>query len=261
MYLKSIVTFLLLSVFPLIADNVGDASWYGKKFQGKLTASGEPFNMYAYTTAHRTLPFGTILVVTNLSNQKSVEVKVNDRGPAKKNRIVDLSYQAAKEIGIIEEGVGEVSIVVKKKKELSSYKQKTSQNIEKVIQRFKPSLSNPYLTDEEEKRVTEKIMGYKQKNIKSVECEEYVKELTQKSKKSVSEDIVKVQIAAFGSEVNAQNFINREKERGFRMQLLDIYSENTDQTIYKVVIICNSNYMAKKIMASNEYSGAYLFHQ
>jgi rare lipoprotein A len=103
-------TLLLLTSSYMFAESVGEASWYGEKFQGKPTASGEPFDMYDYTAAHRTYPFGTILKVTNIKNGKTIDVRVNDRGPHKKSRIVDLSYQAAKEIGIVESGLGEVRV-------------------------------------------------------------------------------------------------------------------------------------------------------
>ncbi len=76
----------------------GKASWYGKKFHGRKTSSGEKYNMHASTAAHRKLPFGTILKVTNTSNNKSTLVRINDRGPFVKNRIIDLSYKAANEI-------------------------------------------------------------------------------------------------------------------------------------------------------------------
>ncbi len=89
---------------------IGYASWYGKKFQGRPTASGEIYNMYALTAAHRTLPLGTYVRVTNLSNGKSVVVKINDRGPYVKGRIIDLSYAAAKKIGMVEKGVQKVKI-------------------------------------------------------------------------------------------------------------------------------------------------------
>lgn len=79
---------------------VGYATYYGPGFHGKKTASGEVFDMYGMTCAHRTLPFGTMLIVTNLSNNKSVKVRVNDRGPFVEGRILDLSYGAAKKIGI-----------------------------------------------------------------------------------------------------------------------------------------------------------------
>ncbi|MFO8057407.1 MAG: septal ring lytic transglycosylase RlpA family protein [bacterium] len=91
---------------------VGMASWYGKKFHGKKTASGERFNMFALTAAHKTLPFNSRVKVTNLSNHKSVKVRVNDRGPWAKGRIIDLSYAAAKRIDMIEKGVVKVRVEV-----------------------------------------------------------------------------------------------------------------------------------------------------
>ena len=78
----------------------GVATWYGKQFHGHHTASGEKFNMYGLTAAHRTLPLGTWLRVTNTTNQKSVLVRVNDRGPMSSKYVLDLSYGAAQAIGI-----------------------------------------------------------------------------------------------------------------------------------------------------------------
>jgi rare lipoprotein A len=88
----------------------GKASWYGKKFHGRPTASGEIFNMYEPTAAHKTLPLGTYVRVDNLHNRKQVVLRVNDRGPFVKGRIIDLSYKAAKEIGMIGRGVAEVKV-------------------------------------------------------------------------------------------------------------------------------------------------------
>jgi rare lipoprotein A len=82
----------------------GVASWYGKQFQGKKTASGERFDMNDLTAAHRTLPFGSKIRVTSLSTHKSVVVRINDRGPFARGRIIDLSYEAARRIGLIEKG-------------------------------------------------------------------------------------------------------------------------------------------------------------
>jgi len=79
----------------------GTASWYGKRFQGRKTANGERFNKHDFTCAHRTLPFGSLVRVTNTNNGESVIVRVNDRGPYVGKRIIDLSDAAAKEIGII----------------------------------------------------------------------------------------------------------------------------------------------------------------
>ncbi|MBN2126597.1 MAG: septal ring lytic transglycosylase RlpA family protein [Deltaproteobacteria bacterium] len=89
----------------------GKASWYGKEFQGRPTSSGEPFDMHKRSAAHKTLPLGTVVKVVNLSNDKHIIVPVNDRGPFVKDRAIDLSYAAAKEIGLIEPGVAEVKIV------------------------------------------------------------------------------------------------------------------------------------------------------
>nr|WP_244516033.1 septal ring lytic transglycosylase RlpA family protein [Acinetobacter marinus] len=88
----------------------GVASWYGRQFHGRKTASGERFDMNALTAAHRTLPLNCYIRVTNKSNGKSVVVKVNDRGPFHGNRVLDLSYGAAKALGITNSGVGKVSI-------------------------------------------------------------------------------------------------------------------------------------------------------
>lgn len=90
----------------------GMASWYGKEFQGKVTASGERFDMYQLTAAHKSLPFGTILVVKNLETGKTVRVRVNDRGPYRGNRILDLSFNAARELGIVKNGKGMVGITI-----------------------------------------------------------------------------------------------------------------------------------------------------
>ncbi|HXZ01405.1 MAG TPA: septal ring lytic transglycosylase RlpA family protein [Stellaceae bacterium] len=94
------------------ADQVGIASWYGNQHQGRLTASGERFDERKLTAAHRTLPLDTKLKVTNLENGKSVEVKVNDRGPYIAGRVLDLSTQAAKMLGMDKEGLALVRIEI-----------------------------------------------------------------------------------------------------------------------------------------------------
>ena len=91
---------------------VGEASWYGPKFHGRTTASGEPFDMNRMTAAHRTLPFGTRIRVINEKNGKSVVVRINDRGPFAGSRIIDLSRAAAEKIGLRGQGVGVVKLEV-----------------------------------------------------------------------------------------------------------------------------------------------------
>jgi rare lipoprotein A len=88
----------------------GQASWYGPQHQGKQTASGTTYDQAALTAAHRSLPFGSKVKVTNLANGKSVEVEINDRGPFTENRIIDLSEAAAKTLGMIESGTANVRL-------------------------------------------------------------------------------------------------------------------------------------------------------
>jgi rare lipoprotein A len=87
---------------------IGQASWYGRHFQGKKTANGEAFDMNSLTCAHRSLPLGSWIRVTNLKNRQSIFVRVNDRGPVPENRVVDLSYAAARAVGL--RGIGKVRL-------------------------------------------------------------------------------------------------------------------------------------------------------
>jgi rare lipoprotein A len=89
----------------------GIASWYGKSFHGKKTSNGEIYNMYAMTAAHKTLPLGVFVRVTNLNSGKSIEVRINDRGPFVRGRIIDLSYTAAKKLEIVGPGTAPVEVI------------------------------------------------------------------------------------------------------------------------------------------------------
>jgi rare lipoprotein A len=97
---------------PNVSDfeQQGRASWYGRGFHGRKTASGERYDMHAMTAAHRTLPLASWVRVTNEGNNKSVVVKINDRGPYVGNRVIDLSYAAAAALGMRGAGVGKVKI-------------------------------------------------------------------------------------------------------------------------------------------------------
>jgi rare lipoprotein A len=90
----------------------GRASWYGYRFQGRRTASGERFNAGAYTAAHRRLPFGTRVKVTNIRNGRSVVVRINDRGPYARGRVIDLSKAAAQAIGMVHSGTAPVRLQI-----------------------------------------------------------------------------------------------------------------------------------------------------
>lgn len=111
--MKFFVVFLFLGIaLSMSAQDVGYATYYGKKMHKRKTASGEVYHRDSMVCAHRTYPFGTLLNVKNLKTGKSVIVKVIDRGPFSKRRIIDLSYAAAKELDIIHHGVMQVEVTV-----------------------------------------------------------------------------------------------------------------------------------------------------
>ena len=91
---------------------VGVASWYGPNFQGKTTANGETFDMNELTAAHKSLPFGTRVRVWDLETKRKVVVRINDRGPFVKGRIIDLSKRAASKLGIVDSGIAEVGLEI-----------------------------------------------------------------------------------------------------------------------------------------------------
>ena len=107
---------LIIFAAPLFADYVykseAVASFYADKFHGRKTSNGETFNMYALTAAHKTLPFNTKVVVTNLANGKNVTVRINDRGPFVKGREIDLSKAAAEKLDMIKSGTAKVKLTI-----------------------------------------------------------------------------------------------------------------------------------------------------
>ena len=104
----------LLAAVPSVAQEggaeEGKASWYGGQHVGRKTASGEVFTRHLLTAAHKTLPLGTLVRVTNLANHRSIVVKINDRGPYIEGRVIDLSERAARDLAMYESGVAEVSL-------------------------------------------------------------------------------------------------------------------------------------------------------
>jgi rare lipoprotein A len=112
-----VMTFILVLglAAAMVANSyyeVGIASWYGPGFHGKRTASGEIYDMYGISAAHKTLPFGTIVKVVDLETGKSVVVRINDRGPFIEGRIIDLSYGAALELGMVQKGLARVGLKI-----------------------------------------------------------------------------------------------------------------------------------------------------
>ncbi len=115
--MKKIIIFVILfiNIFFYGFEEEGYASWYGPDFHGKKTANGEIFNTHDYTAAHKSLPFNSIVKVISLENNKEVIVRINDRGPFVKNRIIDLSMAAAYTLDLIKKGTMKVKIVLLEK--------------------------------------------------------------------------------------------------------------------------------------------------
>lgn len=116
-YILSVIIFLFIGISqPLLAQTTdiqkGQASWYGSQYHGKKTSSGELYNKNKMTAAHKTLPFGTKVKVTNLENNESVIVRINDRGPFVGDRIIDVSEVAAQELEFHDAGIGNVKVEV-----------------------------------------------------------------------------------------------------------------------------------------------------
>lgn len=112
------VLFFSYSIYFLVGywygnySMLGVASWYGRGDKGEITASGEPYNPNDLTAAHRRLPFGTKVRVENLENNRVVIVRINDRGPYKRGRIIDLSVEAAKKLGVFRKGLAQVKLKI-----------------------------------------------------------------------------------------------------------------------------------------------------
>ncbi|MGA2469021.1 MAG: septal ring lytic transglycosylase RlpA family protein [Thermodesulfobacteriota bacterium] len=130
----------------------GVASWYGGEFHGRSTSSGEVYDMYQLTCAHNTLPLGTIVMVTNLENGRSLELKVNDRGPFVKERIIDVSYAAAQMLGMWEKGTVPVKVevvslaiesVLRFTLQVGSFTDET--NAQKLAEQLRKSFENVYV--------------------------------------------------------------------------------------------------------------------
>lgn len=236
---KLFLLLLLFTASSLFAETVGKASWYGEKFHGKKTASGELFNMYDYTAAHPSYAFGTMLKVTNLSNNKSIKVRVTDRGPYADNRIIDISFQSAKEIGMVESGIAEVRV------EKIDIESSTPTEIY-------PLDSNESISD------TEPAIS-KSVKVKSQKLEFDEDQLIVQHSEAKSEDkeFIKLQIASFSTKENAEKFMKYE-ENDYDMEIEKLYVKHLNKTLYKVVILCESSIMVKDIRDSKKYNGAYI---
>ena len=202
---KLILSFTILFIsasflFCEIYKANAEASFYADKFHGRKTANGEVFNMYDFTAAHKTLPFNTILKVTNISNGKNVTVRVNDRGPFVQGREIDLSKAAAEKLDMISSGTAKVCIEIL---QLGSGKS-TSAKVAAL----------PVIERAEQKIAPEKFSQTEPKNdVKNVSEErEEVAVLIEPKSEDLRWDI---QVGSFSEKTNAENFAQRLLKAGF----------------------------------------------
>ena len=206
----------------------GKASWYGKPFHGRLTANGERYNMYNMTAAHRTYAMGTVLKVTNLKNRRSVRVRVNDRGPFYSSRIIDLSYGAARKLGIVKKGIGKIKIKVisSPKKHYVSKKRYASQKRHSSKKNYLKNNSNTST-----KRVTNKKVT-KQKILRNQ----------------------KIQVASFFKKSKATSF--KKKHKLSNALVIKKYLPKYKKSAYRIVVRCTP-WEAKKLLQSKKFKGAF----
>ncbi|MCR5063011.1 MAG: septal ring lytic transglycosylase RlpA family protein [Treponema sp.] len=210
---RFLVIFLILfnvsfSFASLYKTNV-TVSYYAEDFHGKKTSSGEIFNMYDLTCAHLSLPFGTVLKITNRANGKSVNVRVNDRGPFVLNREVDLSKAAAVKLDMIKSGTTKVDIEIVKSVSHSKQSLQTAQKAQKMMKNTYPAA---YASSSTNTSAASKTSSFDYSKL-------------------ISGTLWDIQVASFSSYDNAKNFAQQLYDKGFS----DIVFQKTDE-VTRVVI-------------------------
>ena len=209
---KIILMGLLFCASLLFADELFKtgvtASFYADKFHGRKTASGEKFNMYDYTAAHKTLPFGTVLRVTNLANGKSVNVRVNDRGPFAKGREIDVSKAAAVELGMIDSGTARVKL--------------------EIVSDATAEVTGAKVASTPKKTESKKAApAAKKTTSRAAE----IAEKARKREEQMSALKWDVQIGAYGKKENADNMAKRLTDAGFKSVVLQKVMEEDKKTV------------------------------
>ena len=197
-------------------DEKGIASWYGPKFHGKLTANGEIFNQYKLTAAHKTLPIPSAVKVTNLKNNKSLILRVNDRGPFVNDRIIDLSYQSAKKLNLLEVGTGFVRVQILRPESILLEKlAKKGQfpEINDITKKTTPPISQVNFSNVSIKKIREaKLNDNNEEPLKKNEINKHIEEVkkrVQVLKINERPYNIWIQIASFSNEKSA--FILKKK--------------------------------------------------
>ncbi|MFO1257950.1 MAG: septal ring lytic transglycosylase RlpA family protein [Gammaproteobacteria bacterium] len=171
-------------------EQVGTASWYGRKFHGRRTSSGDPYDVYQMTAAHKSLPLPTYAKVKNLDNGREIIVKINDRGPFHSNRIIDLSYAAAKKLGFAENGTGRVKVTAINPKTFG----------QRPVQVAKSSIKTPT-------QVAQKS-----------------------TPKATSQEKYYIQLGAFKNKANATQLAQKTSNYAKNLKFLDVYVHQDSKT-------------------------------
>jgi len=204
------------------------ASFYGADFHGKKTSNGEKFDMYAYTCANKELPFGTILRVTNLSNGKKVDVRVNDRGPFVVGRTVDLSTQAAIDLEMTKSGLATVKLEIVKMGPDTKLSRDTAASAKKIMAKIEGKTTGPVITE------TKSDKGF-----------------TGTPEAGTLWDI---QVASFGKKDNAVAFAKKLSKQGFKKIVFQTTKSGTIRVVVSRVPAEELNNTKKKLNDAG-YSG------
>lgn len=217
--------FLFANELELYKKNV-TASYYAEKFHGKKTSNGENYNMYDYTCAHKELPFGTMLKVTNLANGKSVTVRVNDRGPFVANREIDLSKAAAIKLDMIESGTAKVKIEIL---QLQPHTKQSAQTAQKATAIMNAKLAN-------------NTNGSKNRNSQNKDKPKENSQDKKRNSRPEENAFWEIQVGAFAEKSNAQDFGHVLMKQGFkkivlqkagdvyRVKIIDIKNDDLEKT-------------------------------
>ena len=204
----------------LYYNKTGIASWYGPKFHGKLTANGEIYNQYALTAAHKTLPLPSAVKVTNLKNNKSIVLRINDRGPFVNDRIIDLSSKAADILDLKREGTGLVRVQILREKSLyleKLAKQGSFPEINDLKETELPNITIP-------SKVAVKIKDTKNQKIVTKKINYNLKNLNKEYK-------IYIKLASFSSKKNAE-IMKKKVSYIDKVKIYKIYKMN--RTLYQV---------------------------
>ena len=204
----------------LYYNKTGIASWYGPKFHGKLTANGEIYNQYALTAAHKTLPLPSAVKVTNLKNNKSIVLRINDRGPFVNDRIIDLSSKAADILDLKREGTGLVRVQILREKSLyleKLAKQGSFPEINDLKETELPNITIPT-------KVAVKIKDTKNQKIVTKKINYNLKNLNKEYK-------IYIKLASFSSKKNAE-IMKKKVSYIDKVKIYKIYKLN--KTLYQV---------------------------